>query len=559
MDTHPGSLLQVVEHLKGHDLMRTERYVHEDGMITEVDLNFVVVDVPMAIGKDTDLIEKAIERFYKTCILPEVIIAISQVPPWQRKSTENYLKKLPAALQTLATTNNEIKRGVKATWYTPKSHQTITKLSNKHSKLITLKDNDFYEKVRNQEWRESHAQELGIIAQRLPLHFIESESVSPQLTALIRELRDIHEDTPDSQPKVDVQSLDSLVGNSSLISKTKELLLRVAKAGPGLNVMLIGETGTGKEVAANILHKCSPLKNKPFKALNCGVLSGELVESQLFGHTKGAFTNAMKDFDGMVGQIDSDHSNHSSDKAYAGTLFLDELHDLPESTQGVLLRFLESGEYRRIGDTADRHAKIRIIAALQPGKEKRKNLRDDLYNRLAEMEIFLPTLNERLEDIPWIAEYLLQKLTEEECFYSLQDEEGSVDLNRIDEILSRADFIKDLQTHDWSQGNVRELRNILKRAALLGEFEINKNDYSLHPKAFSLPETLDDIIPAADFIDIRDRYMAAVCEKFRLQGATYQEIANKLGCDYRTLKSAREGAKVLVSAPAKSKQRARSR
>ena len=324
-----------------------------------------------------------------------------------------------------------------------------------------------------------------------------------------------------------------IIGGSSSLATLRKQILKLASV-PEISVMLIGATGTGKELVAQQLHKQSRLSQRTdsFQALNCSGLNENLIESQLFGHKKGAFTGATSDYEGLIGLIEKQFGERSKNKGYSGTLFLDELHNMPLSMQGLLLRFLEDGSYRRLGEAKERYARVRIVAAMQPGKENRQKVRDDLYNRLAEKELWLPELNERKEDIPAIAKVLLENIR--------MGAGDKADENKIGAILDNKAFIESLKSYDWSEGNVRELRSVLKRALLLDEVNPLQAKGELRDNPFDLPDRLDDVVNATSF---QDGYIAAVYQKFKPKGATDQEIADQLMCDARTLKDAVSGVR----------------
>jgi two-component system NtrC family response regulator len=215
--------------------------------------------------------------------------------------------------------------------------------------------------------------------------------------------------------------------------------LALRAAATELSVLITGETGTGKELVARTIHAQSPRASRPFLAVNCGALRADLALSQLFGHRKGAFTGAHAEGVGLV------------EAAHGGTLFLDEAGELPLDVQVTLLRFLESGEYLRLGETQVRRADVRIIAAtnrvLRGGDGERLFRRDLLY-RLNEIEIRLPTLRERIEDIVPLARHFLS-------FY------GGLEGPRL-----AHDAESMLVSYGWP-GNVRELENVMKRVAAL--------------------------------------------------------------------------------------------
>jgi DNA-binding NtrC family response regulator len=220
--------------------------------------------------------------------------------------------------------------------------------------------------------------------------------------------------------------------------RTVERLAQRAAA-TELSVLLTGETGTGKELVARTIHAQSPRAARPFLAVNCGALRADLALSQLFGHRKGAFTGAHAEGVGLV------------EAAHGGTLFLDEAGELPLDVQVTLLRFLESGEYLRLGETQVRRADVRIIAAtnrvLRGGDGERLFRRDLLY-RLNEIEIRLPPLRERVEDVVPLARHFLS-------FY------GGLEGPRLSH-----DAESMLLSYGWP-GNVRELENVMKRVAAL--------------------------------------------------------------------------------------------
>ena len=229
----------------------------------------------------------------------------------------------------------------------------------------------------------------------------------------------------------------SLVACSSGMRGIESLARRAAT--PELSVLVTGETGTGKELIARTIHGLSPRAGRPFLAVNCGALRADLALSQLFGHRKGAFTGAHADGVGLV------------EAAHGGTLFLDEVGELPLDVQVTLLRFLETGEYLRLGEAQARRADVRIIAATNRelrGGEGEKTFRRDLLFRLNEIEIELPSLRERAEDIVPLARHFL-------AFY------GGLE---APELTAEAEGL--LRSYAWP-GNVRELENVMKRVAAL--------------------------------------------------------------------------------------------
>jgi two-component system response regulator AtoC len=235
-------------------------------------------------------------------------------------------------------------------------------------------------------------------------------------------------------------SLGHLVGKSPKMQRLFEEIEMVANT--DANVFIVGESGSGKEVVANTIHSLSRRRNKPLIAFNCGAISPTLIESEIFGHEKGAFTNAIKRREGYF------------ELAKGGTVFLDEITEMPIELQVKLLRVLEEGKFRRVGGNDEINIDARIIAASNRDPQKAiqdGKMREDLYYRLNVFPIEVPPLRERLEDIPLFSHFFLQKLNE--------TEDKNVD--KID-----PDFIEALQAYEW-QGNVRELRNVINRAFIM--------------------------------------------------------------------------------------------
>ncbi|MES2681322.1 MAG: sigma-54 dependent transcriptional regulator [Bacteroidota bacterium] len=232
----------------------------------------------------------------------------------------------------------------------------------------------------------------------------------------------------------------SVIGKSKPITEALELAKRVAPN--DTTVLLTGETGTGKEVFAAAIHQASKRALKPFVALNCSAFSRELIESELFGYSQGAFTGANKDKKGLV------------EEAQDGTLFLDEIGETPPELQAKLLRLLETGEYIRVGETKARKANFRLIAATNKDlktESEEKHFRADLYFRLNVFEINLPPLRERVKDIEPLTAYFVNHFCEK--------------INRKSLVIAK-DFIEKLEHYRWV-GNIRELRNVIERCVIL--------------------------------------------------------------------------------------------
>ena len=235
-------------------------------------------------------------------------------------------------------------------------------------------------------------------------------------------------------------ALGHLVGKSPAMQRLFEEIEMVANT--DANVFIVGESGSGKEVVANTIHSLSRRRNKPFIAFNCGAISPTLIESEIFGHEKGAFTNAIKRREGYF------------ELAKGGTVFLDEITEMPIELQVKLLRVLEESKFRRVGGNEEINIDARIIAASNRDPAKAiadGKLREDLYYRLNVFPIDVPPLRERLEDIPLFSYFFLEKLNE--------TEEKKVE--KID-----PEFVEALQQYEWP-GNVRELRNVINRSFIM--------------------------------------------------------------------------------------------
>jgi two-component system NtrC family response regulator len=235
-------------------------------------------------------------------------------------------------------------------------------------------------------------------------------------------------------------SFENILGTSATILEAIELAKKVAPT--NANVLLLGETGTGKEVFAQAIHNASARAGRPFMALNCSSFSKELLESEIFGHQAGAFTGALKDKKGLI------------EEAGSGTLFLDEIGEMPFELQSKLLRVLETSEFIKVGDTNTTKVDVRFIAAtnrdLQQDVRELK-FREDLFYRLNVFTILLPPLRERKKDIPALAQYFLKIF--------------SVKTNTAVQTMSK-EFLEHLQQHEW-KGNIRELKNVMERALIL--------------------------------------------------------------------------------------------
>ncbi len=246
------------------------------------------------------------------------------------------------------------------------------------------------------------------------------------------------------QQQRDAKLFRSLVGSSRSVQHVREMMAQVADK--EVTVLILGESGTGKEVVARNLHYHSGRKDEPFVPVNCGAIPGELLESELFGHEKGAFTGAIT---ARAGRFEM---------AEGGTLFLDEIGDMPLAMQVKLLRVLQENTYERVGGNKTFSTNVRVIAATHRNLEDMisdGSFREDLYYRLNVFPIEMPSLRERAEDIPLLINELIRRVENEK--------RGSVQFNSA--------AIMSLTRHDWP-GNVRELANLVERLVIMHPYSV---------------------------------------------------------------------------------------
>jgi len=236
------------------------------------------------------------------------------------------------------------------------------------------------------------------------------------------------------------QSFDSIIGKSTVITTVVDSARKVANT--DATVLLTGETGTGKEVFAQAIHHASKRNKNNFIAINCSAFGKDLLENELFGHKAGAFTGALKDSKGIF------------EEANQGTVFLDEIGEMPLDLQAKLLRVLESGEFLKVGDSKPIKTDVRIIAATNRDLEteiEKGNFREDLYYRINIFQIKLPSLRERVADIELLVNFFLKS-------FSLKTGKNIISVS--------PDYLKALKNHPW-KGNIRELRNVIERSVIL--------------------------------------------------------------------------------------------
>ena len=311
--------------------------------------------------------------------------------------------------------------------------------------------------------------------------------------AELQRLRRVMEQEEAAAPRA--QAVDGIVGQSAAMRELFTLIAKVARR--DVPVCILGESGTGKELVARAIFAASSRRHKPFVAINCAALPENLIESELFGHVRGAFTGADRDRAGLIETADG------------GTLFLDEIGELPPGAQAKLLRFLQEGEFRRVGDTANRTADVRIVSATNRKLESAVEdgrFREDLYYRIRGVEVALPPLRERGDDVALLAAHFVAKERE-------KHRTGPSRLSPDVEAIFRA--------YGWP-GNVRELQNTIRAAhAMAGEAKELEVEH--------LPERLRQIVaPRAAVSSYQDavaRFRRDLIEKSLLQAAGNQNQA----------------------------------
>jgi len=255
-----------------------------------------------------------------------------------------------------------------------------------------------------------------------------------------------------------VSKMYEIVGDSEAIEQVKSMIDRVAPT--EARVLITGANGTGKELVAHQIHEKSNRSKGPFVEVNCAAIPSELIESELFGHEKGSFTSAIKQ---RIGKFE---------QANGGTLFLDEIGDMSLSAQAKVLRALQENKITRVGSDKDIHVNVRVITATNKNIKKEieiNGFREDLYHRLSVILIHVPSLNEREEDIPILAEHFNTLICNE---YGMSKK------------IIAPDAISELQKIQWT-GNIREFRNVLERLIILCPDEITGNDVLAYARPVS--------------------------------------------------------------------------
>jgi DNA-binding NtrC family response regulator len=296
-------------------------------------------------------------------------------------------------------------------------------------------------------------------------------------------------------------SVDRIVGQSRAISEAKALLQKVA-ASPASTVLLTGESGTGKDLAAKVLHYQSDRASRPFMNITCSALAETILESELFGHERGAFTDARQQKRGLFESADG------------GTVFLDEIGEMTPALQAKLLRFLEDKTFKRVGGVADIRVDVRVIAATNRNLDdevKKGRFREDLYYRLNVLPILLPPLRARAEDVPSLVHYFVDAFNRE-----FRKKVRGV----TDEAMRR------LQTYGWP-GNIRELRNAVERAMLLVEgSELTADEF---PVASGAPRLTEGVELPATGIDLEQLERSLVVQALERSRWNQTKAAGLLG------------------------------
>ena len=290
----------------------------------------------------------------------------------------------------------------------------------------------------------------------------------------------------------------NMLGENKLIKECIAIARKVAATDS--TVLLLGETGTGKEVFAQAIHYESLRRSKSFVALNCSAFPKDLLESELFGHVEGAFTGATKSKKGYL------------DEANDGTLFLDEIGEMNVDLQAKLLRVLETGEFYRVGESKPRKVNIRFIAATNRDLEKAStegSFRKDLFYRLSVFSISLPPLRSRKDDIEILARHFVQQ-------YSIKTNKRGVEV--------KPSFIKALENHQW-KGNIRELKNVIERSLILSDDVLTD---AVLPSDF-------DVDDKADTFSLADMEKNHIAKVLKHAGGNKTQTAKLLGIALTTL------------------------
>lgn len=316
--------------------------------------------------------------------------------------------------------------------------------------------------------------------------------------------------------KKDVQERDSFCGMIGKSARMRELFDMIQKvANSQSSVLILGESGTGKELAARSVHSCSPRKSKAFVAVNCGAIPENLIESELFGHKRGAFTGAVSDHPGLFEQ------------AEGGTLFLDEIGELPLLLQTKLLRVLQEREFKRVGCSVTRKADVRVVCASNRDLEsqvKENSFREDLFYRINVVQLLMPPLRERIEDIPLLVEHFCRK-------YQAGGQAAPTTVT--------PGALKALMNYPFP-GNIRELENCIERSLILDPLVISESNLPKQMLAgkvvglstdIEIPEEGLQLEPLLE--DLEKKYLLKALEK---TGGAKKKAGELLGMSFRSFR-----------------------
>ena len=326
---------------------------------------------------------------------------------------------------------------------------------------------------------------------------IEKALETRRLTSEVRRLQNLLEERYD---------FPNIIAKSPKMQRVLEIVARVASTDS--TVFIHGESGTGKELIARAVHLSSPRKDKSFVAVNCAALPEPLLESELFGHERGAFTGAVKSRKGLFGQADG------------GTLFLDEIGDMPGSTQAKVLRVLQEQQFYPLGGEQPLDVDVRVIVATNKDIEdlvKQGRFREDLYYRIHVIPVLLPPLRERKEDIPPLVEHFLKKF-------------GPQMKKEINGLSPQA--MQRLMLYDWP-GNVRELENVIEYAVAMTHQDLLTEDLILQTKGFVCQEGLKPLKEAKDAFE--KSYLIYLLELCKGNVSTAAKLAGKYRADFYDL------------------------
>jgi len=304
----------------------------------------------------------------------------------------------------------------------------------------------------------------------------------------------------------------NIIGRSAAIKQVYALMEKAIDS--GLTVLITGETGTGKELVAKAIHYNSPRKDKPWRDINCGAIPKDMVASILFGHRKGAFTDAHEERRGLF------------EDAEGGTLILDEIGEMPEETQNHLLRVLQERKVQRVGETQSRDVDVRVIAVTNRDLEadvKTGRFREDLYFRLNGFLIHVPPLRERVDDIPLLTKHFLQKA----CQQQKKEIDGFA-----------PDVMDMLMSYPWP-GNVRDLENAINYAAAFVEEGLRIQIYHFSSKVTQGESLIQDVLSErTGYRESLDRFSRRLVEEaLRECNGNRTQAAKKLGMDRSNLRA----------------------